>query len=111
MSDLNKRIAYTAIPVAILGLAGLLMRKMAKKNGRISEDIKDISREATNGIDNTVTKLKGNFEEKSASHIQHSIDKAVEMAKKQLDDIAAQVKSKLQEREEKAREAEASAQR
>ncbi len=98
MTSMKKRIVFMAIPLTVLAAAGLIMKKVAKRDGRISEEVKEATSNAFEEIDSTILELKNNIEGKSASKLQHTLDSIVEKAKEKLDKIAVDVKSRIQEK-------------
>lgn len=95
MSDMKKKVVFTAIPLTLLALSGIIFKLLKRKKEPISEEIIETAKDATKDIDSTVTELKGNIEGKSAVQIERTIDNAVENAKNKLDKIAFQIKDKI----------------
>ncbi|MFP4418299.1 MAG: hypothetical protein ACLFSB_13595 [Chitinispirillaceae bacterium] len=96
--SMQKKVSYTAIPVAVLGLAGVVMKKFSHKDGEISktkQKVEGVVGQASHDIDETITDLKGNLEGKTASQLEKSIDSAVNTAKQKLDRIASETKQRI----------------
>ncbi|NLP03454.1 MAG: hypothetical protein GX089_13235 [Fibrobacter sp.] len=95
MTDVKRNITYTAIPLTVLAVAGIIMRKMASKDMESKKEIKGTISEAFREIDDTVSELKTGMEDKSASQLERSLDSLLETAKKNLDRISSSIKTKI----------------
>lgn len=96
--SVQKKVSYTAIPVAVLGLAGIVMKKMSHKNGDVGkakQQVEGVVTQAAHDIDETMSDLKGNLEGKTASQLEKSIDSAVNTAKQKLERIASETKQAI----------------
>lgn len=94
MSGLKTGVAV-AVPVVVLGVAGLVMRKMAGHDGKVTERIKQVTRDTVHDLESTVSDFRHNLEGKSASQLQKSIDSIVDNTKSRIDRIANQLKNRI----------------
>ena len=101
MADM-KKVALTAIPVAIVAAIGVVAQMLKKKEG-VTEEVKETTRDALKDLDSTFNDLKNNLQGKSASQLERTLDNAVEATKKQLDKMASQMRARLKHFELKGR--------
>lgn len=104
MADVKKNLAYTAIPLAALAVAGLIMKKVAGRTetAAITEEVKEAADHATKDFQNAFTDLRYTVEGRTGRQIEKNIDTAVANAKSRLDRIASQLKDRLNEKNRRA---------
>ncbi|MFP4164460.1 MAG: hypothetical protein ACLFQB_02095 [Chitinispirillaceae bacterium] len=93
-----------AVPVVVLGVAGVVMRKMAGHDGKaLTEQIRQATRETVHDLEGTVSDFRKNLEGKSASQLQKSIDSITDNTKSRIDRIANQLKNRIRVEQMKSR--------
>jgi hypothetical protein len=96
MSKRKSSIPFFVIPITVaVATASIFIRRLFKKKEVIPEEIKTMTKNAVNDIENTVVDLKEAIENKSVSHLEKNIDNAVENAKSSIDKIATHIKIQL----------------
>lgn len=102
MSALKTGLAV-AIPVAVAGTAGLVIKKMTEHDGKVTEEVKKAAKDSVHEMENAVSEFRNNLEGKSANQLDKNIDNIVENTKNRIDRIAAQLKNKLRVEQMKAK--------
>jgi len=99
----TKKIAAALVPIAFIGAAGIAVKMIAgKRDGLITEQTRAAVRDALRNIETAVTKLKSDIEGKSAVQLRRTVDSAVEITKRKLDQLATEVKNRIRTSAEKA---------
>ena len=101
MKEIRKKVAFSAIPVTVLALTGIAMRKMSGKDHGLSEHVREITMNACKEIETSCQELQEKIESRSAQYLEKNIDNIFDNMKSRLDHISSKIKSRLGEYEMK----------
>lgn len=99
MIKLRKKAMFAAIPVGIVILIGIIIKKMTSECSSSAEHVRDITHDTSKEIESSSQELQEKIENRSAAYLKKNIDNIIVNAKSRLDQIGSTLKVKLDEYE------------